>query len=58
MDNQTGRKIGRRSVPTAKRIPWCWTFKEIASEEFNYIIDIITGGKRPGKAVPDEDSHN
>ena len=48
----------RGKILTPKRIPWLYTFRQIASEEFNYIIDLITGGHRPGEAAKHEDTNS
>lgn len=55
---QRNRRIKRGEIHTPKGIPWCWTFKEIASEELNYIIDIITAGHKPGEAIQDEKTNH
>ncbi|WP_197069753.1 hypothetical protein [Paenibacillus sp. FSL R5-0345] len=35
---------------------WCYeTIKASGSEELNYIVDIVTGGHRPGEAIKDEE---
>ncbi|HBS46505.1 MAG TPA: hypothetical protein DEA91_22255 [Paenibacillus sp.] len=52
---QTNCKFRRGKIHTPKGIPWCVAFKEIGSEEFRYVFDLITGGRSPGKAVQHED---
>lgn len=56
--NKQAHKLRRGEVHPKKAVCWQWeAIKETGSEELNYIIDIITGGRRPGKKVPDEDSN-
>lgn len=41
-------------VHTRERIPWASALKEIFSEEFNYIIEIITAGKPTGRSTKND----
>ncbi|MEK4191784.1 hypothetical protein NYE59_01730 [Paenibacillus sp. FSL L8-0323] len=51
---QAACKLRRGKVHPKKAVCWQWeTIKASGSEELNYIIDLITGGHRPGKAVQD-----
>lgn len=48
-------RIVRWAKMAADEIVWSYkTIKETGSEELNYIIELITGGHRPGRAIPDE----
>ena len=48
-------RIFRWAKMAADEIVWSYkTIKETGSEELNYIIELITGGHRPGEAVSDE----
>ncbi|MEK5439405.1 MULTISPECIES: hypothetical protein [Paenibacillus] len=52
---QAACKLRRGKVHPKKAVCWQWeTIKASGSEELNYIIELITGGHRPGRAIPDE----
>lgn len=54
MGNEPNR-IVRWAKMAANEIVWSYeTIKETGSEELNYIIELITGGHGPGRAIPDE----
>jgi hypothetical protein len=48
--------IIRWAKMAADEAVWAYeTIRESGSEELNYIIDLVTGGHKPGRSVTDED---
>ena len=46
--NQTVNKIRRGRIHSPKAVPWSYAAKSLFSEGFNEVLNLITGGKRPG----------
>ena len=50
LGKQTVNNIRSGRIHSPKAIPWSYALREIFSEEFDYVIDIITKGYRTGRA--------
>lgn len=54
MGNQPNRIVRWAKMAADEAVFAYETIRESGSDELNYIIDIITAGYRPGKAVPND----
>lgn len=53
MGKQKSIRVKWFRVRTHARVPWTSTLKGILSEEFSYVVEIITAGKQTGRAKKD-----